>query len=130
METRVEIEGLEEVARRIKSVLSPLEGPDVTAVLLRGAKIIRDEARRRAPVYTGTLKRSIKARRGKRRAKYYATAYAAADRKIAPHAHLVEYGTVKMNAKPYWRPAVDATREQVMRTVNEGIAALIGRAAR
>lgn len=31
----------------------------------------------------------------------------------APHAHLVEYGTVKMDAQPYFRPAFDESRTEM-----------------
>ena len=130
MRTSIEIEGLDEVSRRIKSVLSPLEGKDVTDVLVKGARIIRDDAKQRAPKRTGKLRRSIKAKRGKKRGKLFSTAFAAVDVKVARYAYLVEYGTRHSAPKPYFRPAVDAKRDEVMRTVNDGIAELIGRAAR
>ena len=140
-EIEIDVRGLEEAPRKIRSILSAVTSEDVENVLLQGARIVRDEAKRRAPVGpTGNLKRSLKAKKGKRRGKLFATAFAAVDRKIAPHAHLVEYGTGprrqkttgrytgQMPAIPFFRPAVDATKDQVARTVNQGIARLIGRA--
>ena len=35
----------------------------------------------------------------------------------APHAHLLEFGTVKMSAKPFLRPAYDEQKEKILDTV-------------
>ncbi len=130
-----------EVSRKIQSLVSALEAKDVEDVLLAGARIIRDDAKARAPVKSGRLKKSIKAKKGKRRHKLFATAFASVDFKIAPHAPFVEYGTGprklksgksvgQMPAKPFFRPAIDARKDEVARVVEEGLARLIGRAAR
>jgi HK97 gp10 family phage protein len=37
----------------------------------------------------------------------------------APHAHLVEFGTAKMRAKPFFRPAFDETKEEIAQTIRE-----------
>ena len=42
---------------------------------------------------------------------------AAVDRKIAPHAHLVEFGTSKAKAHPYFRPAFNAMKERVKQVI-------------
>lgn len=68
--------------------------PKVEKVLLAGVQIFRDEARSRAPIgRTGALKRSVRARIGKVKMGVGPTAFAAVDRKVARHAHLVEEGT-------------------------------------
>lgn len=143
MRIDIDVEGLEEASRRIRSIVSTLESRDVENVLFQGAKIIRAEARSRAQRGpTGNLRRSIKASRGKRRGKLFATAFSAIDRKKAPHAHLIELGTGpryhkktrkyvgRVIGKPFFQPAVQATKNEVATVVNEGIARLIGRAAR
>lgn len=147
----IEIEGLEEAERRIKSLLYALESEDVEKVLVEGARIIRDEAKRRAPRGpTGNLQRSLKAKKGKRYGKVFATAFAAVDYKVAPHANLVEFGGIAprrpkkkkamydkrtgtfygrevapMPARPFFRPAVDASKERVKQTVEDGLRKLI-----
>lgn len=143
MRISIDVEGLEVLSKRIKSIFSTLESRDVENVLFEGAKIIRAEAKKRAPVGpTGNLKRSIRASRGKRRAKLFATAFSAIDRKRGPHGHLVESGTGprykkktgqyvgRMTPAPFFVPAVDATRAQVASVVNQGIARLIEGAAK
>lgn len=66
-------------------------------------KAVVADAKARVPVLTGALKKSIGSRQDKRRAK--ATVFAK-----APHAHLVEFGTVHSAAKPFMLPAAEAER--------------------
>lgn len=40
----------------------------------------------------------------------------------APHAHLVEFGTVKMSAEPFLRPAWDATKDQALALISTELA--------
>lgn len=142
-EVEIDVKGLEEAARRIRSVLHALESEDVEKVLLKGANIVgravRTNIRTMTKRHTGRLLSSVKVSKGKRRGRLFATAFAAMDRKKAPHSHLVEYGhQVVRNGqvvghaapRPFFRAAVDQTRAEVGRIVNEGIAQLIERAAR
>lgn len=39
----------------------------------------------------------------------------------ARHAHLVEYGTVKMNAQPFFWPAVRLTRKRAQRNIKSAV---------
>lgn len=66
-------------------------------------KAIAAGAKARVPVRTGELKRSIRSTMDKRRGKAKVTAK-------ARHAHLVEFGTVHMPAKPFMLPAAEAER--------------------
>ncbi len=143
MRIEIDVKGLEELRRRVGSILTVLDGRDVENVLVGGARVILAEARRRAPRGpTGNLIRSIKAKKGRRRGRLFSIAFCAVDRKIAPHAHLVEYGTGpryqkrpkkyvgEMPAKPFFRPAVEATKAEVALKVNRGIMQLLGRKLR
>lgn len=137
----IEVEGLDEAIRRVQSITSALEAKDVEKVLLKGMRMVRDEVKARAPVGpTGNLKRSVKAQIGKRRGRFVAGAFSAIDRKIAPHAHLVEYGhdLVKggkkgrggrvvghVPAHPFFRPAWDSKQAEVKRQVEADLRALI-----
>lgn len=95
------------------------------------AKVVADEAKRLAPVDTGRLKLSIGVAKAKKKdtkenhVKFYAvpktklrkTISAVVDGKSAKlktldyayHAHFVEFGTSKMSARPFLRPAVENT---------------------
>jgi len=155
MRTRVHVEGIAEAEKRIGSILSTLDSADVEKVLVDGARIVRRESRRRAPKGpTGNLRKAHRAKRGKKRDRLFRTAFAAVDRKKAPHAHLVHDGTgprtprkarvlydkgtgtpfgrsaAPMPANPFFSDAVQATMGEVTRTVTSGMARLIGKAVR
>jgi len=76
--------------------------------LTLAALLVERTAKQLCPVDTGTLRRSI-------------THVIAPDRKSASigsnveYAPYVEMGTVKMTAKPYLRPALEANRAQIKR---------------
>ena len=69
----------------------------------QGVNLMRDAAIRRCPVRRGDLRDSIKARMKKG----FPEGYVSCGGREAPHAHLVEDGTVKMRARPFMRPAFD-----------------------
>ncbi len=48
-EIEIDVKGLEEASRKIRSILSAVTSEDVEQILLQGARIVRDEAKRRAP---------------------------------------------------------------------------------
>lgn len=85
---------------------------------LEKAKAIAEDARSRAPLGpTGNLKRSLVARLLDKRGDNPRVAVAAVDRKIAPHAHFLEFGTSRMPAHPFFRPAVDAHKEGITKDI-------------
>lgn len=100
----MKIEGLTELAGQLEKLKNTATGNDVRAALLDGANLISQAARARAPIapyatnYRGTqiapggLRRSLQSAAG-RAHKTFLQAYAFALRFIAPHAHLVEFGT-------------------------------------
>ena len=75
---------------------------EMGGVLAEAARRIASEARRRAPVVTGRLKRSIKADGDEVRVDSW-------------YASQVEYGSPRNRPKPYVTPAI----EQVARRMNE-----------
>ncbi len=64
------------------------------------AKQIAQDARNSVGVVTGNLKKGIKARKSR----YEDGGWIVLS--TAPHAHLLEFGTVNMSPKPYLRPAL------------------------
>lgn len=125
MAKEFEIEGLDKAIQKVRSLVSALEAKNVENVLKNGAQIIADKAEDNAPVDEGVLKSAIKAKKGKRRGNAVTSAFAAVDRKKAPHGWLVEHGTSRMAAQPYFRPAVNETLDEVKRTVEDGIRKLL-----
>lgn len=59
MITRVMIQGDAELRRKFRAMERDAASTALTTALLAGAELIRGDAARRAPVRTGTLRRSI-----------------------------------------------------------------------
>jgi HK97 gp10 family phage protein len=100
--------------------------------LERAAEVIAEGARQRVPVGVnvpkgkgkwsgrdaGTLKRSIRVVRlhgdTRRNIRIYAGS------KIAFYARFVEYGTIKMSARPFLRPALNASKSTIQSILRDG----------
>jgi HK97 gp10 family phage protein len=121
------IEGLEEAIKRVGALAATLDAEEVEETLLEGAGIVVSDARSRVRVKTGKLRRAIKAKRGKRPNRSIANCYAVVDFKVARHAYLVEYGSSRAPAHPYFRPAIDGTVEEVKSKVEEGLGGLLNK---
>lgn len=93
-----EIKGLSKVHKQLQAV------GKLKVSLLKAAEIIMQDSRENAPMKTGNLKESHKVEETKEGAEVIVDAsYAAA----------VEYGTWKMAAQPYLRPAIDKNKHLV-----------------
>jgi len=123
------IEGVAGAVKKIKQLSNSLKGKELGNTLLKQAQVIAEDARSRAPLGpTGNLKRSLHARMLEDRPNFPKVAIAAVDRKIAPHAHLIEFGTSRMSARPFFRPAVDAHSNKVISNIKAGVKKLIEKA--
>lgn len=81
--------------------------PEVAKQVREAAVVIRDDARRRAPVRTGALRRSIKVERAFDETTRRVSYHVGWDRRIAFYGPLVELGTEDTAARPHLRPAAD-----------------------
>ena len=88
--------------------------------LLASSKEIAASARRTTLFKdkTGTLRKSIKARRGLKR--YRPSALTITDR-TAPHVHLIEFGTKTAAARPFLRKAVEDSRSAQLSSFVQGV---------
>jgi HK97 gp10 family phage protein len=108
----VSIEGLEKLLMQFAEMAKFPDEKQMEKELLKRARTLRDQIKQKAPrgkagsgafdmgigsfkFRTGLLKKSIQARKwsARRRIKGAPSVYTAVDRKQAPHAHLVEFGT-------------------------------------
>lgn len=91
--------------------------------LFEGGLLLLEDATRRAPEFTGRLKESGYVSSNKRSTYVYRHGFKK-ERKphedgivavgfSAPHSHLVEFGTRKMRARPYLRPALDNFKDKI-----------------
>lgn len=138
----VNVQGMTEFEASLKMLQMALPPNKVEVILIKGASIFADAARAKAPKSKrrknkpppGNLKRSIVAKQLRRYdANEPAPAIAAVDRKIAPHAHLVEYGhggPAPAPPHPFWRPAIDANIETVQQLILRALENMVEEAMR
>ncbi|HPV49840.1 MAG TPA: HK97 gp10 family phage protein [Smithellaceae bacterium] len=89
--------------------------------LEKAAQVIASGARQRVPIDSGKLKNSIRVTRLKGDTRRNIRVYAGNRTKGgAYYAHMVEYGTVKMKAKPFLRPALNAAKSQIQGILRGG----------
>lgn len=105
------ITGARELERKLLG-LGPAVATKIGAdALLEGAKPILKDMRRRAPVKTGALRKSIatKAVRGTGSVLTRIIGFRAPGRY---YAHLVEFGTRHSGSRPFMRPALDGNHQR------------------
>jgi HK97 gp10 family phage protein len=119
LKTTVKIEGTEELEAKIVQLNNGMTGKKISHRILPLAKEVADHIRDGTPRGpTGNLKRSIIAKELTPR-ESVGTVIVAVDRKIAPHAHLLEFGTVRMSPHPFFRPGWDSVKDHVSREFKE-----------
>jgi HK97 gp10 family phage protein len=82
----------------LKTLAPKIEKNIMRAALRAGVNVIKNEAKQEVPVKTGALRKSLKVSTKSKDGKV--TAVLKADSRIAPHAHLVEFGTRPHKIKP------------------------------
>jgi len=122
--------GLPELKRTLDIIgrtCAPLPGepvdPRVKQTLMPSAEAIRDDAKQNAPVKTGNLQSAVFATEGD---PSKPDVIVGVSLKRAPYAGLVEFGTSRMEAQPYFRPAVEANRHEIPSQVAPPLGRLIG----
>lgn len=132
----VSIEGIEQLNQLFEEVGASLDPAKIEPVLLQAAALVALAVRKEAPYRTKArshqgskhIRDSIDVKHLKARAGFPAPAIAAVDRKMTPHAVLVERGTKerrhkngktvgKMPKNPYFTRAVNATADQAVEYV-------------
>jgi len=126
----IKIDGLKELEKDFKRLTKCFKPEEIKKVAVDSAEIIRADAERRAPLGpTGKLKKSNVVKTLDRNKKRPA-AIAAVDRKVAPHAHFMEFGTSKMAAKPFFRPAVETQGDKAASKFRDSLEKLVKKAVK
>lgn len=129
----VQVEGVQATIKRMSRIAKSMgvQDIDLENLIHEAAKVIAKQAKANAPQGpTGNLRRGIVGKKYKTKRRHEPAAFAGIDYRIAPHAHLVEFGTKNMAARPFFKPAVEATRGQVERMIKQGILRLITEASK
>ena len=94
-----------------------ISGIDITPEISEATKKVMRSARDLSPVDTGALKGSIKSK-VKNRGKSNVTGIVFTVLEYAPHQ---EFGTVKMEAQPFMRPAININRVGIYQSLKKYI---------
>jgi HK97 gp10 family phage protein len=125
MEITFETYGEDELSQNIKKLMQELGPEKVGPVVLDGANVIKNAIYDRAPQGpTGNLKSAVYAKLAPSKN----VAFAGIRGGRAPHAHLVEYGhggPQPAPAHPFFRPAVDESKDFARQVVINGLKDLV-----
>lgn len=131
-----------DASKALKQMVRNVQGKNLERALVAGALIIQNDAKRRAPVLTGNLRRSIhigghedlagdrsgvqqqtgQAVPGPESGQAGAAVYVGTD---VEYAAAVEFGSEERRAKPYLRPAADSNRSTVAKEVADALRDLV-----
>lgn len=128
------LRGLPKLATSLSTLLRTIEagegvGDEMKEVFMEGARKLRDEAKRMAPVRTGLLRDSIFATKGVARKP---SALVGVNFNRAHHAHLVEFGHGGPHPAPphpYMRPALMSQRPVIQKIITDGLSKILKRYA-
>jgi HK97 gp10 family phage protein len=137
----VKVDGLRALGERMKGLSDDVNNRIARAATAAGAVVIRDAAKRKAPVRTGNLQKNIvvkrlpkgeatltsehivTVRRGKLTKKQRAAGLV-----DAFYATFVEYGTARAAAQPFLRPAYDENKEKAVQAIKDRISQRLAKA--
>ena len=150
----VRVQGLDQLAKALRELPQRVVRNGLRAAVYAGAKVIRDEAKLQAPVATGdlganqpppgTLKRSVIMKQitelsGAQKQTFFVTVrhgkkYRKQGKKgtlsqDAWYWRFVEFGTIKMSARPFLRPAFDMKKHEAVTAIKTRLAQRIEQAA-
>ena len=124
----VEVTGLKELAEKLAQMGPRLERNGLRAAVSAGAEVIRKEARARAPVATGTLRRAfykkqIREQSGQKQQTFFVGVRSG--KRYAPKGQdayywrFQEFGTAKMPARPFLRPAFESKKNEAVEAMKK-----------
>lgn len=144
---RLQMKQLKELQAAMKRGETAIEPKAVSQLLADALELIRNQALenlRQIPGYkrlTGKLEDSLRTKISRTNLRGVFGAWTKAGSRLAPHAHLFEYGHrivghrparrdtgKKTKERPFYRPAVDAKRKDVRRKIRLGLQEMLGKA--
>jgi HK97 gp10 family phage protein len=125
MAFEIDKKSMEDLRKKIEKVQKEFGDDKIEPILVKAAEIVSQNVKHKIKEgKTGNLKRAVITKILRSKESYPPTAICGIDRAIAPHAHLVEYGTTERFHKsgksvgaakqqPFFRPAWDESKGQV-----------------
>jgi HK97 gp10 family phage protein len=145
MET-VSIAGLSDLEKKLEDFSDRVARNILSGAIRAGAVVIQDEAKRIAPVakekhyqwkngkkrvvvIPGNTRKNIKVRRAPAKSKTQPVEYWCYVGQKAWYWKFLEFGTAKMAARPFMRPAFEAKKKEALDRIKEYLAARIEKEA-
>lgn len=139
--------GFKELAEKLKQLPTKVAKNGLRRAVSSGAAIVRNDARKRAPVDTGEMKRDIMMKREKDKqgggttgATYSVFVRSGKKSRLAGKKRnverdsyywkFVEFGTAKAPAQPFMRPAFEANKNEAVAAIGKALNEAIQTAAR
>lgn len=142
---KIKVEGLKELQKALNQLPKEIQGRPLRAAVSAGAKLIVDDVKTRVPVgETGNLKTAVYRYRSRRnsstgretffvgirqgKAQFKDTAYNRRKGRVgktyktageAYYWRFLEFGTAKMQAKPFLRPAFEANKSRAVEVIKD-----------
>lgn len=121
----VEIEGLDELNRKIKKLSDTFEIKNVKKAARKPAGIIQNKVKSKAPVGpTGDLRRSVITK------ELDNVWIAAIDQSVAWYAFLIEFGLGQMSENPFFSEGVKQAAPQASKEFKKNLKSLVDKAVR
>lgn len=144
MNSTIKVEGFKELAEALRELPERVAKNTLRRAVSSGAAIIRNEARVLAPVDTGEMRKDIQIKRERDTKGIFSASYSVFVRsgkksrlsgrarniqKDSFYWRFVEFGTAKMNAHPFMRPAFQHKKDQALNQIKETLDAGIQKTA-
>jgi len=135
---KMEVHGLKELERKLLEMSPKLAKNALRAAVAAGARVVAAEARKNVPVDSGTLRRSIYTKQireesGDTQQTFYVGARQGkkeqAKKRDGWYFPFVEFGTEKMAARPFMRPAFESTKDAAVQAIKTRLAERIDKLA-
>lgn len=122
--TSIKIQGLQELKNELKQFAPRVQKNILTSSIRAEASNVQKIAKKLAPKDTGNLKKSIKVkkRRTKNKNSIYFTvglSFGKSSKNDGWYGRLVEFGTSKTKAQPFFRPAFDGLKTTGLQNIQK-----------
>ena len=119
MKMQVKVTGMKELQKNMADVVKELEDA-MEGGTQEAAEYAAGIVRRNTPVGpTGNLKRAVTTKQLPKKAGYAPNTMVGLNYNIAPHQHLVEYGTSRARANPFFRRSIDQAKSGIKQRIKE-----------
>lgn len=125
MDVKISIDGVKELNDLLQKLPDKIEKKALDNAMRTGANVVKKAAQSKAPVNTGLLRDSIKVKKdsSQQKAGAFQVGIFKERKKHYPfYAHMIEFGTSKMQAQPFLRPAFDENRAEALKRIVERLA--------